>query len=181
MLEIKSPFLSSCSRSLRNHRLFMPHSVTRAVRGCGCWQCEQGYPLPCRLPSPDSKIPGNICCSCPPPEKPQERCMRGPRGVMDRGTMDVDRCPAWRARTGHAKSSALLPRGGELKIPFFPGVKATRCLAISRLEGKKKESHCQLSNQTDWEAVLWGRSPSLAAKPARGLKARNFYERFIHL
>ena len=66
-------------------------------RGCSCWQRDQCRPVPCCLPSSRGKILGNMSLFLLPEER-QERCTRELRGVMDRGPVEVNHCPAWRAR-----------------------------------------------------------------------------------
>ena len=66
-------------------------------RGCSCWQHDQCHSVPCCLPSSRGKILGNMSLLLLPEER-QERCTRELRGVMDQGPVEVNHCPAWRAR-----------------------------------------------------------------------------------
>lgn len=64
---------------------------------------------------------------------------------MDQGPVEVNHCPAWRARrraqrTDHAESAMLLPHGGELKILFSPGSQINKVLGVFQICKKKKMS-----------------------------------------
>ena len=148
-------------------------------RGCSCRQCDQCQPVPCCLPSPEGKIVGNMSSFLLPDERLQ-RCTRELRGVMDRGPVEVNHGPAWRARrraqrTDHAKATMLLPHRGELKILFSPGSQINKVLRVFQISKKKKKSHYQLSNQIDWWVVLSTGSLYLASDAKTGVKARSLY------
>lgn len=61
---------------------------------------------------------------------------------MDQGPVEVNHCPAWRARrhaqtTDRAKSAMLLPHGGELKMLFSPGSQINKVLGVFQIRKKK--------------------------------------------
>lgn len=91
----------------------------------------------------------------------------------------MNHCLAWRTRrlaqrTGHAKSSIVLPHRGELKIPFFPKSQINKVLEDFQI-GKENCYH-QLSIKTDWWVVFWSRSLYLASDPDKEMTAGVYIE-----
>lgn len=167
------------------HQEVLPATYHLKGRGCRHWQCEQGHLLlgcPCfSFLRARSQGPSAIHSS---PQSAGERCMSGLRGMMDWGTVEVNHCLAWRTRrlaqrTGHAKSSIVLPHRGELKIPFFPKSQINKVLEDFQI-GKENCYH-QLSIKTDWWVVFWSRSLYLASDPDKEMTARGLYWKCIYL
>lgn len=121
------------------------------------------------------------------PEECQERCARKLRGMVDWGTVEVNRCPhgEWRVLLkGQAMPSHPSFSLSELdwRSHFPRRVKLKRCWGISKLaKKKKKKSHHQPSSLIDWWVVLSSNSLFWALNPEMGLKARDAYRKFTYL
>lgn len=148
-----------CSESHTGHQEALPATCSFKGRDFAA-DSEQGHPLPCCLPCPESKISGNLCHPLSLPTEHQEKYMRGWRGVIDWGTMKVNHSPALGVRrmayrTGHTKSPLFSPMELNRRSYFPQRIKLTRCWEVSKLAKKKKKCHHQLSNQRGgWVGVL---------------------------
>lgn len=105
------------------HREVLPGTHPLKGGGCSCWQCEQGHPLPCCLPSPESKISGNIRHPFPLPEEQQEKCMGGWRAWW------IEALWKW----------IIVQHRGEPKIAFFPESQINKVLGDFQIGREKKK------------------------------------------
>ena len=133
---------ADCSRIAQALRKLCLPPVPSRAGAAAAGKCDQCQPVPCCLPSPEGKIAGNMSSFLLPDER-QQRCTRELRGVMDQGPVEVNHCPAWRARrrdqrTDRAKATMLLPPRGELKIFFSPGSQINKVLGVFQISKKKK-------------------------------------------